>query len=78
VEGVLQRAKSATETLYSWAETQEEKEKIEKILQKIEKAIAGELPFTLIIEDPLGISTIETKNPKKLKIEEISASEDIQ
>ncbi|MFX1520462.1 MAG: ZPR1 zinc finger domain-containing protein [Promethearchaeota archaeon] len=77
VEGVLQRAKSATQTLNSWAESQEEKEKIEKKLQKIEKAIAGELPFTLIIEDPLGISVIEATTPKQLKIEELNSSEDV-
>lgn len=78
VEGVLQRAKSATQTLNSWADSKEEKEKIEKVFQKIEKAIAGELPFHLIIEDPLGISTIEATNPKKLKVEELRSSEDAQ
>jgi zinc finger protein len=78
VEGVLQRAKSATQTLYSWAETQEEKEKVENVLRKIEKAVAGEFPFHLIVEDPLGISTIEATNPKKLKMEELRSSEDAQ
>ena len=76
VEGVLQRAKSAMQTLNSWADSKEEKEKIKKLLLDIDRAIAGELPFTLIIEDPLGISTIQATNPKKLKIEEISLSED--
>jgi zinc finger protein len=76
VEGVLQRAKSAMQTLNSWADSQEEKEKIKKLLLDIDRAIAGELPFTLIVEDPLGISTIEATNPKKLKIEETSLSED--
>jgi zinc finger protein len=76
VEGVLQRAKYATQTLNSWADSKEEKEKAKNVLQKIEKAIAGELPITLILEDPLGISTIEATNPKKLKIEEMSLSED--
>jgi zinc finger protein len=75
VEGVLQRAKSATQTLNSWAESQEEKEKIEKLLSDIDKAIAGELPFTLIVEDPFGISSIEAVNPKKLRVEEMSSSE---
>ncbi|WP_287587620.1 ZPR1 zinc finger domain-containing protein [Candidatus Borrarchaeum sp.] len=78
VEGVLQRVKAATQTLNSWADSKEEKEKIEKVFQKIEKAIAGELPFHLIIEDPLGISTIEATNPKKLKVEELRSSEDAQ
>ncbi|MFX1465391.1 MAG: ZPR1 zinc finger domain-containing protein [Promethearchaeota archaeon] len=76
VEGVLQRAKSATQTLNSWADSKEEKEKIKRLLLDIDRAIAGELHFTLIIEDPLGISTIEAQDPKKLKIEEISLSED--
>ncbi len=78
VEGVLQRARSTTQTLISWADTQEDKEKIEKLLSDIDRAIAGELSFTLIIEDPFGISTIEATNPKKLKIEELKSSEDAQ
>ena len=78
VEGVLQRAKSAAQTLNSWAESQEEKEKIKKIISDIDLAIAGELSFTLIIEDSLGISTIKATNPKKLIIEELSSLEDLQ
>ena len=77
VEGVLQRAKSATQTLNSWADSQEEKKRIKKVLRKIEKAVAGEFPFTLVLEDPLGISSIEATNPEKLKIEELSSSEGV-
>jgi len=76
VEGVLQRVKSAAQTLRSWANSQEQKEeiqKIEKILSDVNKAIAGELPFTLILEDPSGLSSIEPINPKKLKVEELSS-----
>jgi len=75
VEGILQRVKSATITLSSWADSHEKREKIEKILSDVNKAIAGELPFTLILEDPSGLSAIEPIHPKKLKVEKLSLSE---
>ena len=67
VEGILQRFKDAIEGLQVWTE---EKEKAKVALETIEKAIRCETPFTLIIEDPQGVSAIIAENKEKLIIEE--------
>ncbi|MGD9381829.1 MAG: ZPR1 zinc finger domain-containing protein [Candidatus Thorarchaeota archaeon] len=58
VEGVLLRTRPVVETAIRFAETDSEKDRGNEILEMIDKAMNGELPFTLIIEDPIGVSGI--------------------
>jgi zinc finger protein len=57
VEGVLERIRSVVEGVLAWAEG-EERIRAECLKAEIADAIAGELPITLIIEDPTGNSAI--------------------
>jgi zinc finger protein len=58
VEGVLLRTRPVVETAIRFAESEEEREKGNEILEMIDKSMKGEMPFTLIIEDPVGVSGI--------------------
>lgn len=75
VEGILQRTMSVVETAISFAEKPKEKEKGAQILADMNRAIEGEFPFTLVIEDPAGVSGIIPDNLSKVKIEELSIEE---
>ncbi len=75
VEGVLQRTMSVVETAISFAEEPEEKTKGAEILFQMNLAIKGDLPFTLVIEDPAGVSGIIPDDMSKVKIEELSLEE---
>ncbi|MFW9835379.1 MAG: ZPR1 zinc finger domain-containing protein [Candidatus Thorarchaeota archaeon] len=75
VEGILQRTMSVVETAISFAEKPTEKEKGAQILADMNRAIEGEFPFTLVIEDPAGVSGIIPDNLSKVKIEELSIEE---
>jgi zinc finger protein len=57
VEGVLDRILSVVEGVLVWAEG-EERMRAEYLKAEIADARAGELPITLIIEDPTGNSAI--------------------
>jgi len=58
VEGVLLRTRPVVETAIRFAESEAEREKGNEILEMIDKSMKGEMPFTLIIEDPVGVSGI--------------------
>ncbi|MFW9975981.1 MAG: ZPR1 zinc finger domain-containing protein [Candidatus Thorarchaeota archaeon] len=75
VEGVLQRTISVVETAISFAEKTKEKAKGAEILGKMNQAIEGNLAFTLIIEDPAGVSGIIPDDLSKVKYEELSIEE---
>ena len=75
VEGILQRTMSVVETAISFAEKPKEKEKGAQILSDMNRAIEGEFPFTLVIEDPAGVSGIIPDDLSKVKIEELSIEE---
>jgi len=75
VEGVLQRTMSVVETAIGFAEKAEEKAKGAEILSNMNRAIEGEFPFTLVIEDPAGVSGIIPDDMSKVKIEELSIEE---
>lgn len=62
VEGVLQRVKNAIKRIMVLSNSASIKEKCVEALEKCERAIKGELSFTLIIEDPMGISKIISYN----------------
>jgi len=61
VEGVLHRVKRIVEQLLRDSESPEEAERAREVLHKIERALQGEFPFTLIIDDPYGNSFIAPK-----------------
>ncbi|MHA2142133.1 MAG: ZPR1 zinc finger domain-containing protein [Candidatus Thorarchaeota archaeon] len=58
VEGVLLRIKPVVETAIRFAETETERERGKDVLKMIIKSMNGKNPFTLIIEDPMGVSGI--------------------
>ncbi len=75
VEGVLQRTISVVKTAISFAETPEEKAKGAEILANMNRAIEGEFPFTLVIEDPAGLSGVILDDMSQVKYEELSIEE---
>ena len=75
VEGVLQRTMSVVETAIGFAEKPEEKAKGAEILANMNRAIEGEFPFTLVIEDPAGVSGIIPEDISQVEIEELSIEE---
>lgn len=75
VEGVLQRVMSVVETAIGFADKQEEKSRGAEILADMNRAIEGEFQFTLIIEDPAGVSGIIPDDMSKVKIENLSIEE---
>ncbi|KXH74637.1 MAG: hypothetical protein AM326_09765 [Candidatus Thorarchaeota archaeon SMTZ-45] len=75
VEGVLQRTMSVVETAIDFAEQPEEKAKGVEILKMMDLAIEGEFRFTLVIEDPAGVSGIIPDDMSKVKYEELSSEE---
>jgi zinc finger protein len=75
VEGVLQRTMSVVETAIGFAENPEEKAKGAEILSQMNRAIEGDFPFTLVIEDPAGVSGIIPDDMSKVKHEELSIEE---
>ncbi len=75
VEGILQRTMSVVETAISFAEEPDEKTKGAEILFQMNLAIKGDFPFTLVIEDPAGVSGIIPDDMSKVKIEELGVEE---
>jgi zinc finger protein len=57
VEGVLDRIKNVVEGALHWGESGE-RENAGRLLERIARARAGTLPFTLILDDPRGNSAI--------------------
>ncbi len=58
VEGVLWRTRPVVESAINFAETEEQRTNGREVLMRIDDAIAGRFPFTLILEDPVGVSGI--------------------
>ena len=75
VEGVIQRTMSVVETAIRFAEKPEEKAKGAEILANMNRAIEGDFPFTLVIEDPAGVSGIISDDMSQVKYEELSIEE---
>jgi zinc finger protein len=75
VEGVIQRTMSVVETAINFAEKPEEKAKGTEILANMNRALEGEFPFTLVIEDPAGVSGIVLDDMSQVKYEELSIDE---
>jgi zinc finger protein len=75
VEGVLQRTMSVVETAIGFAEEDDEKARGAEVLSDMNRAIEGTLSFTLVLEDPAGVSGIIPDDMSKVKIEELSIEE---
>ncbi len=75
VEGVLLRVKSVVKTAIGFADAPEEKAHGIEILSKIDRALNGEISFSLIMEDPVGVSGIILDDMSKVKYEELSQEE---
>ncbi len=75
IEGLLYRVRSIVETAANFSEIKSEKERAFEILQQMESASNGEFSFTLIMEDPAGVSGILPEDMTLVKIEELSPAE---
>jgi len=75
VEGVLVRTQSVVETATRFADKEKEKEKGREVLRMIDRAIEGHLEFTMVIEDPAGVSGILPEDMSKVKREELTQEE---
>ncbi len=75
VEGLLYRVRSVVETAANFSELDSEKKRASEILQQMESALKGEFPFTLILEDPAGVSGILPDDMTLVTIDELSKEE---
>jgi zinc finger protein len=71
VEGVLNRIGKVLDSLHSWAESDDERERIRRLQESLEKVKEGKLAVTLIIEDLSGNSAIIADRAKVCRIEVI-------
>ncbi len=75
VEGVLTRARDVLKTALNWhGDDPAKRELIEGYLESYERATTGEMPFTLMIDDPFGNSAIvsEAVERRPLSDEEVA------
>ncbi len=75
VEGVLYRARPHVETAARGAESASEKKRGQEVLDMLNSAIKGEFTFTLVIEDPAGVSGILPDDLRLVKREVLSNEE---
>ena len=75
IEGLLNRVRSVVETAGNFSEVESEKKRASEILQQMDLATRGEFPFTLIMEDPAGVSGILPEDMTLVKYEELSTTE---
>lgn len=75
VEGVLHRIKSVLKMATDFAESKEQKDHGLHLMDELNKAIEGTRTFTLIIEDPAGVSGIVPDDLSFVKYEELTPEE---
>lgn len=78
VEGVLNRIGKVLDSLLSWAETEDERERIRCLQGSVENVKEGKLEVTLVIEDLSGNSAIIADTAKVCRIEVIEDFPDEQ
>lgn len=76
VEGVLNRIGKVLESLLSWAEDDDERQRIRCIQDSIEQVKEGSLVVTLVIEDLSGNSAIIADRANVSRIEAIESDPD--
>lgn len=72
VEGVLVRVDGVLSNLRSWAESDEERERIDNLKESIARIQEGQLPATLVIEDLSGNSAIIADRATVCRIEALA------
>jgi C4-type Zn-finger protein len=72
---VLQRTRDVVITAISFADSKEQKEKGQEVLDMMDKAIAGNFNFTLIMEDPAGVSGIIPEDMSLVEYTELTTEE---
>ena len=75
VEGVLLRTRPVVETAIRFAESAEAKARGAEVLAMIDRAIAGDIEFTIVIEDPAGVSGILPDDMSLVEYEELTPEE---
>ncbi|TFG97624.1 ZPR1 zinc finger domain-containing protein [Candidatus Thorarchaeota archaeon] len=75
IEGVLYRVRLVVETARNFADLDSEKQRATEILEQMQDALTGEFPFTLVMEDPAGVSGILPDDMTLVKYEELSRKE---
>jgi zinc finger protein len=75
VEGVLIRARTVVESAINFTEDEAEKATGNDILVKIDGALAGEYSFTIVVEDPMGVSAILPDDMTKVEYKELTLLE---
>jgi len=78
VEGVLVRVDGVLSNLRSWAESDEERERIDNLKESIARIQEGQLPATLVIEDLSGNSAIIADRATVCRIEALAEDPDEQ
>lgn len=70
IEGILQRFKKIVEDRRDLSEDEGERKAAKNLLKKMWKAECGDIPFTVVIDDPSGNSAIISESAKieKLKV----------
>lgn len=76
MEGVLDRIGNVLKSLLSWAETDDERERIRCLQESLAKVKEGELAVTLVIEDLSGNSAIIADRAKICRIEALADERD--
>jgi zinc finger protein len=72
VEGLLFRVRAVVETAGNFAELEEEQLRASEILEEMKAALNGEFSFTLVLEDPAGVSGILSDDMTLVKYEELT------
>jgi zinc finger protein len=72
IEGLLHRVRSVVETAKSFSEIDSEKQRATQILDEMKDALNGDFSFTLVLEDPSGVSGILPDDMTLVKYEELS------
>lgn len=75
VEGLLYRVRAVVESARNFAELDEERNRANTILAEIDAAIRGEFSFTLVLEDPAGVSGILPDDLTLVEYEELTPDE---
>jgi len=75
VEGVLVRTRPIVESAINFAESDGQRERGREVLDMIDRALDGTFQFSLIIEDPAGVSGILPDDLTLVKYEELSNEE---
>ncbi len=75
IEGILDRVRKVVETARNFADLEVEKARATEILEEMKAALRGEFPFTLVMEDPAGVSGILPDDMTLVKHEELTIEE---